>query len=452
MNIAVLRDTKIKDKNGNESNVWDALTAIYNPKYNQWELQLKSEFKTKENVENWEEGNGENYFEFKSRSASVITDIHGDFDPRSGMKLKTDQLGQIISMFKTWLPRQFYNMFAKEEIRLARSNNYKGRFKSYSPVLLSETLGVIGAINFGLTGLPVGIAFGLAIKKLGTSKETGMSFIKELVFINKVLARKMLGFPVNFVSRKINNKNVIDNNYDSFYKNITNKEFTKQDFDNYIANMHHLALLLTMFGLYLAANAAFWEDDDDENSTQRRMCNFFSNTFLNFSSQLSAYIDPVESGKMIATTGLFRLFTNIGKLIDDFNDFLHGEDIIPTGIHAGESAFTNQLKKTFLPGIFKSPFSFGVESQMEEKYLKSPYDRYFWGEEKVSKKEIIRMKAIEKRPLNIKLKKEIITEQQYENEVKKLNKQFKRRKGQTFKNKLEDLKIKQKLKKEEDED
>jgi hypothetical protein len=452
INIAILRDTKIKDENGNESNVWDALEAIYNTKYKQWELSLKKEFKTEENIKNWEQANGEDYFTFKSRATSAVIDIHGDFDPRSGMKIKSTQAGQIAIMFKTWLPRQFYNMFAEEEVRLTKGKSFKGRFRSFTPASLTQFLAITAGMNFGLLGIPVaGITVGLLSNKF-LERNTGMNFFQELIFLNKIMARKLLGFPVNLVSKTVSGKKLIEDDYSSFYKKITSKEFKEKDYDNYIANIHHLSLMLAMFGLYLLNKGINWDDDDDESDMRRRMCNFFSNTFLQFSSQLSAYVDPTESYKMISDMGIFRLLSNISKVIEDFDDFLNGEDIIPTGIHAGESAFTNQVKKTFIPGIFKSPFSLGFEKPSEEQYLKSPYDRYFWGEEKTSKKAIQRLKAEEKLPLRTKLNQKDITEEIYEKESKKLDKKFKRTKGQSFKQKLEELKKKRKQEVEKNED
>src|SRR5690606_7210245 len=91
--IAILMDQKITDIHGNESNVWEAM----NP-----DGTLKEPFKTTENVENWENANGEQYKKFTSTVGQAISFQHGDYSKIRGMKASEEVTGKVILMFKRW--------------------------------------------------------------------------------------------------------------------------------------------------------------------------------------------------------------------------------------------------------------------------------------------------------------------------------------------------------------
>jgi hypothetical protein len=127
--------------------------------------------------------------------------------------------------------------------------------------------------------------------------------------------------------------------------------------------------------------------------------NVFANRFISLSGELTSYISPVEMYKNVSNIGAFRLGTNLTKLIVDFSNFMEGHDTIPTGVHAGESAFGNQFKKTFLPGIVADPLNFGFEKQGQQQFQKMKLDRWFWGEEKLAKEKLRLDKASTKKDI-----------------------------------------------------
>jgi hypothetical protein len=118
--IAMLRTLKVKDKNGNESKLWDA--------YNK-EGHLKDEFKTPENVKNWEDLSGDEYLAFKQKLNKVIVLAHGNYDQLRGMMAKSGSGGKAMMMFKTWLPNAIYQRFAVEQDDIqAGTTNFKGKY------------------------------------------------------------------------------------------------------------------------------------------------------------------------------------------------------------------------------------------------------------------------------------------------------------------------------------
>ncbi len=399
LNIAVLRDTPIKDKNGNESNVWDALEAEYNSKHKAWELTLKDEFNTEENHKNWIEAKGEDYYAFKNRTTAVITDTHGDFDPRSGMMAKSYQGGQALLMFKTWLPRQFFVRFGIEQQRLATQQaNFKGRYRSHTPLSAAIQTSILGLWTLGPIGVPLGLGVGYMVGHL-TGVKSGVNILTEMLTINKILTRKMLGFPVNQISRLVSGKNLINTTH-NYYDTLSGKDFTKEDYDRYITNAQEMAIMLMYIGLLLLSKSLFWDDDDktEEGKRKRKMHNLFANRFINLAGQITSYMNLYEAGKDLLNPAPLRTGAQIQKTLMSFNNFLHGEDTITSGVHSGESALGNNLKKTLVPGLLYKD-AFGWETQMQQQFQTTPFDKYFHGEEYKYKKELKSEKAVEKKEL-----------------------------------------------------
>jgi hypothetical protein len=180
INIAILRDTSITDVDGNKSNVWEALEAHWDDKYNQWDLRLKDDFRTKDNIANWEHANGNDYFEFKNKATATITNIHGDFDPHSGMMAKSKQAGQALLMFKTWMPRQFFNRFAVEQDLLAvGKKGFKGRYRSHSGASFATLAALATVATGGLPGALIAGGLGFAAGKFIGAKN-GLGLLQEL--------------------------------------------------------------------------------------------------------------------------------------------------------------------------------------------------------------------------------------------------------------------------------
>src|SRR5690606_19827079 len=86
--VAVLKNTKIIGKDKTESNVWDEITI--NTKTDT--IVLNDNFATPANIKSWVDKNGEDYYDFKSVIRDVIKNVHGDYDPTSGIDRKSTRL------------------------------------------------------------------------------------------------------------------------------------------------------------------------------------------------------------------------------------------------------------------------------------------------------------------------------------------------------------------------
>jgi hypothetical protein len=147
--IAMLRTEKIKDKDGNE-------VLNYGMPMIMMDI-LKDEFRTEENVKNWEELQGDDYLNFKQKLHKAIVLGHGNYDELRGMMIKSNSAGKAIAMFKTWLPMQLYWRFAKEQDDIQSGTiGFKGRYLSYGAGGAALHGAAVGLAVFGPIGFAVG--------------------------------------------------------------------------------------------------------------------------------------------------------------------------------------------------------------------------------------------------------------------------------------------------------
>ena len=428
--MAVLSDTPIKDKNGNESNVFDAFTRKWNEQYKKWDVVLKDEFRTEHNIKNWEHTNGEDYNAAKQKVDDSIRDIHGDYDPNSGMMAKSYQIGQAALMFKGWLPRQYYIRFGVQQDRIDIGvKSWEGRYHAHTALSGLYQGALLTAFTVSPWLMPVGAVAGYFLGNR-TGKDSALSTLQELYHINRLLARKMLGFPINIISRIASGKNLISEDWEKLFKKMESKDFTRQDFNNYRANIQQMALTCTYIALLLLTKGLLFKDPDknesEEDKKKRYWHNIFANRFMNLAGQLTTYDNIMETYRTVSNMAILRTFSNLVKTGEDFDKFIKGQDTILSGKNAGESALGNQLKKTFLPGIIADPFGLGFSKQGQQQFQQSPYDSYFHGEEYKAQHQLKQLKAEEK----AELEDEDLTDKEIK---KKLNHDFpKRKKNQKY--------------------
>lgn len=416
--IAVLLDQKILDKEGKESNVWDAM----NP-----DGSLKEEFRSEENIENWENANGQQYNDYKSHMRKLIVNAHGDYDELRGNMASEYISGKALLMFKRWMSRQFYQRFAmtpQSDLEVG-IKDYKGRYLSHTKVsgfLHGAIIGFggLGLLGSGPLGLLIGGGVGLTLGKF-YGANTGMNFLKELSFVSKELFMNMVRIPVN----NIVGKQVIkDGDYSKLEKE---GKISERDVKNMRSNLIDMSITLAWLALLLFTKGLLWDDEDEKDDPKRKAHNLLANRFMQLSSQASMYLDPVETwNNTVGNLPILKFFTEVGKTAEEAQDFLEGQDTIPTGPNAGESALYNQIEKTFFPGAFKGVL--GFESHMKKQFRASAFDQWFYGDEKKAKKDIQQLKAKTKNEFL----KEELTEDQKKDITKKINKFYKKSKDESY--------------------
>lgn len=399
--IAMLRTLKIKDKTGVESKLWNAFNN---------DGHLKNEFRTPENIVNWEDLTGEDYLAFKQKLHKAIVLGHGNYDELRGMMIKSASAGKALMLFKTWIPMQFYWRFATEQDDIQSGTiAFKGRYWSYSRGTGSVYGAAIGTGLFGPLGTVIGGALGYYLgsdsgkRAVGglfhidvPSADPGVGLLKETLEATKALTKKVYGMPVNFLSSIILGKGIVDTGDKAFESWVGKGSFTQQDARNMRANIADISMQLAWLALILAAKAMLWDDDDEPESPERIAHNISVNKLMQLSSQGAMYVNPVDAFKsVIQTNGVWQYLLDVGKEVTRVSEALHGRDIIQSGINAGESGLANQTSKIVMPGLFKGNL-FGFESQAEKVFEESPFHPYFKSEQKADQEDNKRERAARK--------------------------------------------------------
>lgn len=376
--IAMLRSTMIQDSNGNESSIWDAMDK---------EGQLTGDFRTADNIANWEKLTGQEYLTFKNRLNEAIVKAHGNYDETRGMMVKSNLAGKALMMFKTWLPTQLYWRFANEQANLKTGTKIKGRYRSFTPGSATVFGMGVGLVAFGPVGAAVGGLGFLAGKFAGMQTEMGA--LKEMVYTTQSLFKKAIGMPVNMIA----GRNLI-NSKDDFEKWVGSGRFTETDAKNMRGNMSELAILMTSLALMLLVKSFFWDDDDEKDSVERQFHNYAVNKLLQLSQQATMYVKPSDLYETtFGSIAVFKFLQNLGKEVDKIQSLMSGHD-------PGASKLKEQTMK-FLPGMFRDglPFQngklgFGFNTQAEKQFTPTPYDEWFHSEETKEKKHIKELREV----------------------------------------------------------
>jgi hypothetical protein len=371
--IAMLRTEKIKDKNGKEDTIWNALDN---------KGHLREDFKTEENIKNWEDLNGEQYLNFKQKLHKAIVLGHGNYDELRGMMIKSNSAGKTLMMFKTWLPMQLYWRFASGQDDIQSGTiGYKGRYLSYGKGTGALHGAAVGTTLFGPIGAIAGAALGGFLGGyFGT--DSGVGMLKETLEATKTLAKKVFGFPVNLLA----GRQLINTGDKAFESWVGNGKFTEQDARNLRGNMADIAMQLAFLAMMLIVKHLLWDDDDKPDDTRREAHNLLINRLASLSSQASSYVSPVSLYKStFGSDALIEYLNNVAKEISAVENYFEGKDTIPTGVNAGESKLGNQTSKTFLPGLFKSVKNLGLGTQEERQFDPTPFDDWFKNSETLDK-------------------------------------------------------------------
>lgn len=375
--IAMLRTSKIKGLDGVESSVWDAYDA---------DGKLKPNFKTEENIENWEKLTGEQYLIFKQKLNKVIVLAHGNYDQLRGMMAKSNSAGKAFMMFKTWLPYAIYQRFAVEQDDIqANTLNFKGKYRSYTATTAGIHVGVAASAIFGPVGIVAGFATGFGMSVFSKGVQAEVSVLEQLKESSLMIAKKMIGMPINLIA----GKKIVGVGTEGFNTWVGKGEFTQMDADNLKSNMSDISIQLGWIAMILITKMLFWDDDDEPDSTERIWHNIIINKAMQLSSQAAMYINPIDKNNVVSSTlgniAVFSYLENLGTFLDAVAKVINGEnDTIPTGINAGESRIGNSLTKLVLPGIFKDIFGerrLGFGAQSKRVFTESPWHKYFKSEE-----------------------------------------------------------------------
>lgn len=419
--IAVLMDEKITSSTGEVSSVWDAMDR---------NGRLKPGFDTPENVANWENNSGADYNAFSSKINKCIVDTHGDYDELRGNMASESIVLKAAFMFKRWMARQWFNRYGVEQEDLESGQKvFRGRYRDHTKASGMLQGALVGLAGVGLLGLgPIGVAIGAGagFSIAATMGNKGqiqhqLGFIAELGFILRETMLNLVRMPVNGLAGKPIIKSADMSNFSAV---------DKIALQNLQANIMEFSMMIGQFALVMMAKSLLWDDEDDEEDEERRLHNYIVNTLMSMSESLGMYTNPVQTLEVVWNQMAVKNFwTNFGKTIKGLNDLLiEGDDTIPTGPNAGKSQTWNYGKKIAVPSVLRMDETFGFGAKTKRQIKPHPLDNLFYGEEKLSKKQISRIKSRHKE----KIKNLGLDEEEEKKLLKALDKQTRKKKGKSY--------------------
>jgi hypothetical protein len=392
--VAMMMDINIKDKDGNESTLWEAVDE---------EGKLIDGFNTEENINNWEKSQGQEYKDFKSKLTKLIVDAHGDYDQLRGNMASEYSTGKAFLMFKRWLSRQVYQRFASvgytepdadgnrerifQDDLESEIKDFGGRYWSHT-----QASGMIHGAILGIGGLslvgagPLGLFLGSAVGALGGKlygAKSNLSFLEDLAITGKNMAMTMMAIPINNVVGEAKIK------VDSVDEMTGNYRITERDAKNMRANLVEMSITLAWIGFILGTKALLFDDEDEPDDPRRMVHNLLANRFMTLSSQAGMYLAPSDFYEnTLGSMALMRFFDDVQKTGFYAAKAIEGRDILAAGPNAGESALYNQTLKTFFPAVGRDLTNIlvrgniptgGFGTAMGGQFMPMHYDDWFDG-------------------------------------------------------------------------
>ena len=351
--VSILLHTKIKSDTGEESSVWDAMDA---------DGMLKEGFRSQENIENWENMDGDAYSKFKASVSKAIVLAHGDYAPRRGNVAKEHIIGKGFLMFKTWLPRAVYTRFATEQddIELG-TEGYKGRYRSMTKASAGMHGAVIGGMVAGPFGAIAGYGLGVGLGGINKSKHSFAGInnvnnsvtqhLQETSLYLTIMAKKMAGLPIN----KLAGRQIVD--FDGMQKQLTDKGFSAIDARNMQANLTELTITLSFVAMAMLAKGILYDDKDKKDSVKQQIHNLIVNKLMSLAQQSNMYANmPELFNSTVGKPAILKFGIDVGKTAMAAEQFFQGEDILISGDDKGKSRLATTIKKSFLPSPIRNPF------------------------------------------------------------------------------------------------
>jgi len=171
--VATMLNIEIKDNKGNVSNLWEAFDE---------EGNLKEEFQTEENINNWGSTTEVNdLLRLGTRIAQINKRNHGNYDPNSPIQANAGALGKSMLQFRRWMLEGFATRFENESFNENLDRLVKGRYRTYAD--LNNQLGTKATISVMFKALTYKMSFrNLSDEQLiemGVTNETDLENVRK---------------------------------------------------------------------------------------------------------------------------------------------------------------------------------------------------------------------------------------------------------------------------------
>lgn len=327
--LAILMDTKVKDINGNEVPIFNGSEMTIYEDSKDGMLRLKPEFRTEENIRNWENmeiANSVNannqYYLTRLKMKDAISRTQGNYDDMDSIMASRNVLGQTFVLFKKWMFEHLMQRFESGE----NFNYYTGKkypigryrmlLKSNPALMVSGAAGMLVSMGLGAgvlaTGSIAGIASFFYIKNLfngnkGIKEEA--NGISGLIKFTKAIAISALNYPIEAVFKKT----IIDG---AKYDGYGNTNLSEDEIGALRGMAKEIAVRLSYLALILLAKSLTWGADDDDDSDERKFHNFLDNQLNRGLASLEMYSHPLALKNDASVMSFMLYLDNLGKLTD----------------------------------------------------------------------------------------------------------------------------------------
>ena len=396
--LAILMDTKIENNKGELVPIFDGSKFTVFEETKDGSLRLKEEFRSEENIRNWEnmevgfnEDDNNQFFLTRNKMKTAISRTQGNYDDMDTILASRTIWGQVLMMFKKWMPEHFMQRFASGEnfdlftgkkqmmgrYRAAWNNNPALAVTGLSSILVGLGLGAGALTVGGITGI---VAFKFIHNMMGGNKGImeEANNIGGLVAFTKSILISTLNYPLEI----INIKTGIPSKYDGYSK----LNLTEEEIGTLRSLAKEIAVKLTWLSIMLLAKALTWDDDDDDDSDKRKLHNFLDNELNTTINTLQSWTDPGALASDASRSSFFLYCDNVTKLMKSVM-LLNGGDASKYALKVSPvpSFFTHMVSKEgdlLMP--WQSDYEYDKGKTYWDGFIKEFKGR---GHEKWSKKE-----------------------------------------------------------------
>lgn len=412
--LAVLMDFKIIDKYGNEHFIFDKDKMEFTAHEIDinGNLRLKEDFRTPENINNWEEFSNDidikdSFDVFSNKATWCISRTNGNYSDLDTNLAVSNTLVRPFMLFRRWMPEHMMNRYATGEgINLMTGQkNVKGNFLTAleSPEI-ALTLGAVNAITSSLNPIVIlgnlgMLGYGVihSLRRISKNVEGEVrSFGPMLRVLGQVLIETFNAFPM-FFSRKMRFKTqLLDGVVNQ--RSIFNYKFTEEDVGNLKYLSREMGTKVALISVLFTMKAFLMglikgDDDDDKNKYMTneqkelmKMYNFVQNQGAKLSDTFFKFSNPIFEFKDFVTGGSLR----------NANDFYD----LSMSLLEGDYRYLSDSKKIqrlspfprffYTENVFKYniPFAGSLEFWKDEKMFTkdmSVFDKKIYGRESMKK-------------------------------------------------------------------
>lgn len=413
------------------------------------QLVLKPEWKSPDNVANFEKMDSPKMLQWKVENKRVNASLNGDYSQEGSAMGKRSTLGRILFQFKTWVSQFLYDRFAYKQTDLALGIEHSGYY--VGPIMNTKTrpaaiatfvaksaLAGIVTANFagGAAILVPAAAIAYIAYKIRKNRRESLSPLHSVTARGTWNQFKYVGYNLtaglgittaNIATGVLTGKNYIPKIVTDFEKTMQSEE-DRQNFKNLqlLTKSLQANMVTTMLSMLFMALRGTDKDDDDKNKGQDT---WYTNAALNLTTNLYSESNFADNPllmyqSLIERQGANSLVDNAMKLALYITHLEN--DTLKSGDHEGESKTLRQAKKMFMPMMIRNidqigttDYLLGYESLVGKYYKQdSPLEEYFDSDLKREKKKRKEKRADVKEEIKDRLKeKYTITDSKRDNAI-----------------------------------